>query len=146
MLPKLSPLGASQPFLLLPAPSFTNTSIPKLSESELILWAYFASLKGQYEIVVHHYIQVLRFHQEEAKKALEVLQKSSVPLDLQYKFAPDLIALDAYETVESWMATDNLNPRKLIPAMMCYSSEPDAKNETHEVIKYLEYCVHRLKK
>ncbi|XP_027343327.1 vacuolar sorting protein 18 isoform X2 [Abrus precatorius] len=118
-----------------------ETTTMKLLESygrveELV---YFASLKGQYEIVVHHYIQ-----QGEAKKALQVLQKPSVPIDLQYKFAPDLIALDAYETVESWMATKNLNPRKLIPAMMRYSSEPHAKNETHEVIKYLEYCVHRL--
>ncbi|XP_057954513.1 vacuolar sorting protein 18 [Malania oleifera] len=100
---------------------------------------YFASLKEQYEIVVHHYIQ-----QGEAKKALEVLQKPAVPIDLQYKFAPDLIMLDAYETVESWMTRKNLNPRKLIPAMMRYSSEPHAKNETHEVIKYLEFCVHRL--
>ncbi|KAK6282037.1 hypothetical protein POUND7_015862 [Theobroma cacao] len=100
---------------------------------------YFASLKEQYEIVVHHYIQ-----QGEAKKALEVLRKPVVPIDLQYKFAPDLITLDAYETVESWMASNNLNPRKLIPAMMRYSSEPHAKNETHEVIKYLEFCVHRL--
>lgn len=100
---------------------------------------YFASLKEQYEIVVHHYIQ-----QGEAKKALEVLRKPAVPVDLQYKFAPDLIALDAYETVESWMASNNLNPRKFIPAMMRYSSEPHAKNETHEVIKYLEFCVNRL--
>ncbi|EEF44511.1 vacuolar sorting protein 18 isoform X2 [Ricinus communis] len=100
---------------------------------------YFASLKEQYEIVIDHYIE-----QGEAKKALEVLQKPAVPIDLQYKFAPDLIALDAYETVESWMVTKNLNPRKLIPAMMRYSSEPHAKNETHEVIKYLEFCVHRL--
>ncbi|KAI7981445.1 Vacuolar sorting protein 18 [Camellia lanceoleosa] len=100
---------------------------------------YFASLKEQYEIVVHHYIQ-----QGEAKKALEVLQKPAVPMDLQYKFAPDLIMLDAYETVESWMTTKNLNPRKLIPAMMRYSSEPHAKNETHEVINYLEFCVHCL--
>lgn len=45
----------------------------------------------------------------------------------QYKFAPDLIMLDAYETVESWMITKDLNPRKLIPAMMRYSSEPHAK-------------------
>lgn len=43
---------------------------------------------------------------------------------LQYKFAPDLIMLDAYETVESWMTTNKLNPRKLIPAMMRYASEP----------------------
>lgn len=100
---------------------------------------YFASIKEQYEIVVHHYIQ-----QGEAKKALEVLQKPAVSIDLKYKFAPDLIMLDAYETVEFWMTTKNLNPRKLIPAMMRYSSEPHAKNETHEVIKYLEFCVHRL--
>ncbi|KAK4437266.1 Vacuolar sorting protein 18 [Sesamum alatum] len=100
---------------------------------------YFANLKEEYEIVVHHYIQL-----GEAKKALRVLQKPNVPIELQYKFAPDLIMLDAYETVESWMTTKDLNPRKLIPAMMRYSSEPHAKNETHEVIKYLEYCVHRL--
>lgn len=100
---------------------------------------YFAGLKEHYEIVIHHYIQ-----QGESKKALEVLQKPAVPIDLQYKFAPDLIMLDAYETVESWMTRSNLNPRRLIPAMMRYSSEPHAKNETHEVIKYLEYCVHRL--
>ncbi|CAH9073769.1 unnamed protein product [Cuscuta epithymum] len=100
---------------------------------------FFAGLKEQYEIVIHHYIQ-----QGEAKKALQVLQKPNVSIDLQYKFAPDLIMLDAYETIESWMTTKNLNPRKLIPAMMRYSSEPHAMNETHEVIKYLEYCVHRL--
>ncbi|KAL4204894.1 hypothetical protein AMTRI_Chr01g112010 [Amborella trichopoda] len=100
---------------------------------------YFANLKEQYETVVHHYIQ-----QGEAKKALAVLHKQRVPLELQYRFAPDLIVLDAYETVELWMATKNLNPRRLIPAMMRYSSEPHAKNETHEVIKYLEFCVHHL--
>ncbi|XP_006659889.1 vacuolar sorting protein 18 [Oryza brachyantha] len=98
---------------------------------------YFAGLKEQYEIVVHHYIQ-----QGEARKALEVLQRHNVLVELVYKFAPDLIMLDAYETVESWMmARNKLNPGKLIPAMMRYVSEPHAKNETHEVIKYLEFCV-----
>ncbi|KAM0936066.1 putative transcription factor C2H2 family [Dioscorea sansibarensis] len=100
---------------------------------------YFAGLKEHYETVVHHYIQ-----QAETKKALEVLQRPNVPMDLQYKFAPDLVMLDAYETVESWMSSRKLNPRKLIPAMMRYASEPHAKNETHEVIKYLEFCVHNL--
>ncbi|CAA6658409.1 unnamed protein product [Spirodela intermedia] len=86
---------------------------------------YFAALKEKYEIVVHHYIQ-----QRETKKALEVLKDPTSQLIFRYyKFASDLIMLDAYETVESWMITKNLNPRK---------------NETHEVIKYLEFCVHRL--
>lgn len=97
---------------------------------------YFAGLKEHYEIVVHHYIQ-----QGEAKKALEVLRRPNVPLDLQYKFAPDLIMLDAYETTESWQSSEKLNPRKLIPAMMRYVSEPHAKNENDEVIKYLEHCI-----
>ncbi|KAJ3693670.1 hypothetical protein LUZ60_009150 [Juncus effusus] len=102
---------------------------------------YFASLKDKYDIVIHHFIQ-----QGEAKKALEVLQRPNVPVDLQYKFGPDLMMLDAYETVESWMmARGMLNPRKLIPAMMRYTNEPHAKNETHEVIKYLEFCVKELR-
>eukprot|EP01018_Ginkgo_biloba_P010354 Gb_14455 [translate_table: standard] len=100
---------------------------------------YFASLKEQHETVIHHYIQ-----QGEARKALEVLQKPNVSPELQYKFAPDLIMLDAYETVESWMVANNLNPRRLIPALMRYSSEPHTKDEAHEAIKYLEFCVHRL--
>ncbi|KAK6786175.1 hypothetical protein RDI58_014700 [Solanum bulbocastanum] len=63
--------------------------------------------------------------QGEAKKVLQVLQKPNVATELQYKFAPDLIMLDAYETVESWMSTKSLNPRKLIPAMMRYSRNVD---------------------
>ncbi|KAJ4977294.1 hypothetical protein NE237_002400 [Protea cynaroides] len=39
------------------------------------------------------------------RRALEVLQKPGVLIDLQYKFAPDLIMLDAYQTVESWIQT-----------------------------------------
>nr|ATA62870.1 putative zinc ion binding protein [Hesperocyparis bakeri] len=100
---------------------------------------FFASLKEQHETVIHHYIQ-----QGETRKALEVLQKPNVSPELQYKFAPDLIMLDPYETVESWMVTSNLNPRRLIPALMRYSSEPHTKDEAHEAIKYLEFCVQRL--
>ncbi|GKC45832.1 hypothetical protein Tco_1063554 [Tanacetum coccineum] len=35
-----------------------------------------------------------------------------------YKFAPDLIMLEAYETVESWMIRKDLDPRKLIPTII----------------------------
>eukprot|EP00252_Welwitschia_mirabilis_P007813 TRINITY_DN19529_c0_g1_i1.p1 TRINITY_DN19529_c0_g1~~TRINITY_DN19529_c0_g1_i1.p1 ORF type:complete len:1023 (+),score=246.07 TRINITY_DN19529_c0_g1_i1:343-3411(+) len=100
---------------------------------------FFATLKEQHETVIHHYIQ-----QGEARKALEVLRKPNVSPELQYKFAPDLIMLDPYETIESWMVAKTLNPRRLIPALMRYSSEPHALDEAHEAIKYLEFCVHRL--
>ncbi|CAI9105315.1 OLC1v1004212C1 [Oldenlandia corymbosa var. corymbosa] len=100
---------------------------------------FFANLVEKYEVVIRHYIQ-----KGEVKKALQILRKPNVQIELQYKFAADLIMLDAHETVESWMATKDLNPRKLVPALMRYSNEPHAKDDTHEVIKYLEYCAHRL--
>ncbi|KAI5058038.1 hypothetical protein GOP47_0026208 [Adiantum capillus-veneris] len=99
---------------------------------------YFAGLKEQHETVIHHYIQ-----RGDAKKALGVLRKLSISPELQYKFAPDLIMLDPYETVEFWMTMENLNPRRLIPALMRYSSKPHSKDEPHEAIKYLEFCVQR---
>lgn len=99
---------------------------------------FFAGLKEQHETVIHHYIQL-----GEAKKALAVLRKPNVLPELQYKFAPDLIMLDPYETVEFWMTTDNLNPRRLIPALMRYSSGPRSKDQAHEAIKYLEFCIQR---
>ncbi|KAI7981450.1 Vacuolar sorting protein 18 [Camellia lanceoleosa] len=78
---------------------------------------YFASLKEQYEIVVHHYIQ------QEEEKSIEVLQK--------------LLLLQTSSCLMHMKRVmddnKNLNPRKLIPAMMRYS-----------IIKYLEFCVHRL--
>lgn len=99
---------------------------------------FFAGLREQHETVIHHYIQ-----QGEAKKALEVLRKASVSVDLKYKFAPDLIMLDPYETVEFWMTSDSLNPRRLIPALMRYSSKPHPKDKPHEAVKYLEFCIQR---
>jgi hypothetical protein len=76
----------------------------------------------------------LLVQQGEARKALEVLQRPNVTVELVYKFAPDLIMLDAYETVESWMmARSKLNPGKLIPAMMRYVSEPHAKYDMQTV-------------
>lgn len=99
---------------------------------------FFAGLKEQHETVIHHYI-----HQGQAKKALGVLRKPNIPPELQYKFAPDLMMLNPYETVEFWMTMNNLNPRRLIPALMRYSSKPHAKNEPNEAIKYLEFCVQR---
>ncbi|KAG9152185.1 hypothetical protein Leryth_016372, partial [Lithospermum erythrorhizon] len=90
-------------------------------------------------LILSHILLYVARRSEERISIFEIL----VLFTVQYKFAPDLIMLDAYETVESWMTTNNLNPRKLVPAMMRYSNEPHAKNETHEVIKYLEFCIHR---
>eukprot|EP00249_Psilotum_nudum_P014604 c24909_g1_i1 orf=639-3668(-) len=99
---------------------------------------FFAGLKEQHETVIHHYIQ-----QGEAKKALAVLRRPSVSPELLYKFAPALMILDPYETVEYWMTASNLNPRRLIPALMRYSSEPHTQDEPHEAVKYLEFCIQR---
>ncbi|KAG0626001.1 hypothetical protein M758_2G095100 [Ceratodon purpureus] len=100
---------------------------------------YYAGLKEQYETLIHHFVQ-----QGEARKALAVLRKPSVPPELQYKFAPALIMLDPHETVKAWTSTGlNLNPRQLMPALMRYSSERRPRDEPNEAIRYLEYCIVR---
>jgi hypothetical protein len=84
---------------------------------------FFAGLKEQYETLIHHYVQ-----QGDAKKALAILQKPSISPELQYKFAPALIMLDPHGTVDAWTTTRlSLDPRRLIPALMRYSSEPHPK-------------------
>ncbi|BBN08408.1 vacuolar protein sorting-associated protein 18 [Marchantia polymorpha subsp. ruderalis] len=96
---------------------------------------FFAGLKEQYETLLHHFVQ-----QGDAKKALAVLRKPNVSPELQYKFGPALIMLDPHATVESWMTASSLSPRRLIPALMRYSSEPH-KDEANAAIRYLEFCV-----
>ncbi|CAM6102948.1 unnamed protein product [Calypogeia fissa] len=98
---------------------------------------YFARLKEQYEILLHHFIQ-----QGDAKRALAVLQKPNISPELQYKHGPALIMVDPHATVESWMAA-NLKPRRLVPALMRYANGHPPKDEANAAIRYLEFCVQR---
>jgi len=121
---------------------------------------YFAELRGDHETVVAHHIQ-----RGNAERAIMILRKPSVPAEMQYKFAPGLIALAPADAVDSWIACGlALEPRRLIPALMTYSDvssdDPDgflggftpaAASATttrgasqaagrEQAVRYLEHC------
>ncbi|KAK3243890.1 hypothetical protein CYMTET_46480, partial [Cymbomonas tetramitiformis] len=87
----------------------------------------------------------------EPVRALGVLRRPRLPVELHYKFAPDLMAVLPAETVDSWIALGGqLQPRRLIPALMRYNtaSTPSASARAQqgraEAIRYLEHCVKTL--
>ena len=100
---------------------------------------YFATQMGNLDMVVSHHIQ-----QRDWYSALKVLQ---LPFqkneELFYNFLPVLLNQIPYETVNELLnAGNNLNPRKLIPALMRYDprKNPPGISE-HQSIRYLQYAI-----
>lgn len=109
------------------------------SHGDVVDLVFFASLMQDYEKVISHHIQYDNF-----RGALDVLTKQS-NVDLYYKFSPLLIQYIPKETVAAWMQMkDKLDPKKLIPALVQYDHNRH-KEQGDEVIRYLEFCVEKLK-
>lgn len=80
-------------------------------EDELI---YYADLRGDFSVVVSHHLS-----KGDAQKAIQVLRRPSVPPELYYTFAPQLLALSPAAAVDAWIAAgDALEARRLVPALM----------------------------
>ncbi|PIK61318.1 putative vacuolar protein sorting-associated protein 18-like [Apostichopus japonicus] len=110
------------------------------SHGDVTDMVFFAMLMKDYERVISHHIQG-----EDYQAALEVLKKTSKK-ELFYKFSPVLMQHIPKELVTAWIIQDHsLDPKKLIPALVQYKHN-DATGQTHEGIRYLEFCVTKLKK
>ena len=65
---------------------------------------------------------------------------------LVYNFSPVLIERVPCELIKAWIQFKILQPRKLLPALVCYdisANLPDV--EENQAILYLEHCIRRLK-
>ncbi|CAG8443250.1 6027_t:CDS:10 [Acaulospora colombiana] len=101
---------------------------------------YYATLIGDYDKVISHWIQERNY-----KQALDVLSKQA-SVDIFYKFAPVLMENAPYETVDVWMRQTNLNPRNLMPALLKYDHAKAPENVVqNQAIRYLQYVVQKLK-
>ncbi|PIK43476.1 putative vacuolar protein sorting-associated protein 18-like [Apostichopus japonicus] len=110
------------------------------SHGDVTDMVFFAMLMKDYERVISHHIQG-----EDYQAALEVLKKTSKK-ELFYKFSPVLMQHIPKELVTAWIIQDHsLDPKKLIPALVQYKHN-DTTGQTHEGIRYLEFCVTKLKK
>ena len=101
---------------------------------------YFAELIDDYETVVSYYIQ-----QSNYITALDKMAKQHNE-EIYYKYSPILMHYIPRETVNVLLKLgNNLDPRKLIPALMRYEQENGSNNNNNEAIRYLEQIIKKNK-
>ncbi|EWC45613.1 hypothetical protein DRE_05174 [Drechslerella stenobrocha 248] len=105
-------------------------------ETELL---YFASAIKDWNYVLNYWVQ-----RENWQEALAVLKKQTEP-DMFYKYASVLITNVSVETVDILTRQSNLDPNRLIPALLMYSEKADSVPiPENQAIRYLAYAIDRL--
>jgi hypothetical protein len=104
---------------------------------------YYASSIGDRSFVLSYWIRM-----EQWEEALNVLRVDNDPR-LTYKYSTVLLVNSPKETVDTWMRISNLDPAKLIPAMLTYVSSFRSSNgssvENNQAIRYLKFTINTLK-
>jgi hypothetical protein len=100
---------------------------------------YFAQQMHDYERVINHYLQLQNF-----KEALGALKRQK-DVELYYKFSPVLIQHVPQEMVAAWInMRKQLDPTRLIPALVQYEQTGDMSPHHNEALRYLTFCVEQL--
>ncbi|GAM27722.1 hypothetical protein SAMD00019534_108980, partial [Acytostelium subglobosum LB1] len=97
---------------------------------------FYAELIEDFERVISYHIQ----HQEYDIALNTLTTLKATHQDLYYKFCPVLFHFIPVQTVNVWMQTNFLVPRKLIPSLMRYDHSR-ARTGENQAIRYLQYCV-----
>ncbi|KAL1995295.1 hypothetical protein VTN49DRAFT_1482 [Thermomyces lanuginosus] len=101
-------------------------------EEELL---YFATAVNDYGYVLSYWIQ-----REKWTEALQVLQKQTDP-EVFYKYSSVLMAHAATGLVDILMRQTNLDPEKLIPAMLNYNSTVNVSLRENQAVRYLNFII-----
>lgn len=105
-------------------------------EEELL---FFANAVNDYNYVLSYWVQ-----RQKWTKVLDVLKKQTDP-EVFYRYSTVLMTHVPQDTVDILMRHSDLQPRKLIPALLEYSRafgvRPDAQNQA---TRYLNYVVYQL--
>ncbi|KAJ6264880.1 Vacuolar membrane protein [Drechslerella dactyloides] len=105
-------------------------------ETELL---YFASAIKDWNYVLNYWVQ-----RENWREALTVLKKQTEP-DIFYKYASVLMSNAPVETVDILTRQANLDPVKLIPALLNYNEKADSVPiSENQATKYLGHAIDRL--
>ncbi|KAK9468292.1 Pep3/Vps18/deep orange family-domain-containing protein [Lipomyces arxii] len=100
---------------------------------------FYANSVDDYSFVLSYWVRL-----EKWSDALFVLRKQNEP-DVYYKYSTVLLVNCPKETVDTWMRMPELQPRKLIPAILSYSQSVDSGQENNQAIRYLLYAISSLK-
>lgn len=100
----------------------------------------YARARGDHEATLELLVQ-----RGEAERAMDVLRKPSVNVELAYRYAPALVALAPAQTVQSWIeSTRPLDPRRLLPALLHLADASAPHAARLEALRYVRHCVTRL--
>lgn len=101
-------------------------------EDELLT---FANVVGDYHYIVHYQIGKDRY-----AAALEVLVKHP-EIDLMYATAGILLPEIPTQVVELWMRVTELEPLRLLPAILLYSSRRQTSLADNQAVRYLQFAI-----
>jgi hypothetical protein len=83
----------------------------------------------------------LLIDQGQVERAIQILRKPSLSIDLIYKHSQTLLQVSPEETASLWMDTPGLEPVRLLPAMMSFAEKSSPYLSRKEVIRYLKFCL-----
>jgi hypothetical protein len=101
-------------------------------EEELL---FFATATNDYNYVLSYWIQ-----REKWSEALNVLQKQTDP-DVFYKYSSVLMTHAATGLVDILMRQTNLEPERLIPALLNYNKTVNIPLSQNQAVRYLNFIV-----
>ncbi|GAB1212107.1 hypothetical protein ATERTT37_001234 [Aspergillus terreus] len=101
-------------------------------EEELL---FFATATNDHSYVLSYWIQ-----REKWSEALNVLQRQSSP-DVFYKYSSVLMAHAATGLVDILMRQTNLEPERLIPALLNYNKTANVSLSQNQAVRYLNFII-----
>jgi hypothetical protein len=101
-------------------------------EEELL---FFATVTNDHNYVLSYWIQ-----REKWSEALNVLQRQSEP-DVFYKYSSVLMTHAATELIEILMRQTNLDPERLIPALLNYNKTANVSLNQNQAVRYLNFII-----
>ncbi|KAI4263263.1 MAG: hypothetical protein L6R42_001589 [Xanthoria sp. 1 TBL-2021] len=104
-------------------------------EQELL--AYATAIDDS-NFILSYWIQRERWHE-----ALDVFKKQNEP-EIFYRYSSVLMSHVGTELVDILMRHPDLNPRKIIPALLNYNKDNDIPLAKNQAARYLNYCINQL--
>jgi hypothetical protein len=99
------------------------------------MYLFFASTVGDHIRVVEHWVL-----EEQWSKAIEVISRQH-DLGLYYRFASVLMRNAPKDTVDSWIRQPQLDPKRLVPALLQLQHTPRDPLSPNQAIRYLNYVI-----
>ncbi|KAJ2764505.1 tethering complex subunit, partial [Coemansia nantahalensis] len=108
------------------------------SHGQRDFWLHYAQLRSDHERIVEHWME-----REEHQRAIEVLGHYGTPA-MFYRCAPALMSAEPAALVDVLVRQPNLDPSKLIPALMRYDHDSRRPGSTNQPLRYLRFCIQKL--